>query len=274
NNLLQRMAGDVFHDHERQAITVEIGGRKLAGVVHRNDVRVAQAGNSLGFTAESIDYHRVAGSIRAQHLHGDLAREDVVGGQIYICHAAAANQRFDLIAVIDQPWQAGRQSFIVAHGASLCSSFAASGDSDAVSEGDSDSSTSSGPAEISKVTVVPGSTSLSAATSCSSTVPATEGSLRSSPLATAKPASWMRFCAASKLMPVTEGTATVSGAMAYVIEMVSPFSTLPVGFSEITSRGSYSLVSCGVESTTRPLPSSSAVTVSISWPTSEAETST
>ena len=130
NNLLQGMAGDVFHDHERQAITVEIGGRSSPVSYTETMLGVARPAEP-GFTAESIDHHRVAAVSGCSTFTGrPCARGRGRWPNIHLpCRCGQSAIRSSIAGHSDQPWQAGRQKLIVAHGASLCSSFAASGDS-------------------------------------------------------------------------------------------------------------------------------------------------
>lgn len=64
----------------------------------RHDVRVVQAGGSVGLAAESPLEGRVLGDVRGQHLEGYGAVGSGVVGPPDLTHAAAAEQTHQPIA--------------------------------------------------------------------------------------------------------------------------------------------------------------------------------
>ena len=61
------------------------------------DVWMIQRCENFGFTLEPSEAFRIAGYRSRQHLDGDLASEVGISGAIHLAHAAAAQQRQNLV---------------------------------------------------------------------------------------------------------------------------------------------------------------------------------
>ena len=90
--LLERDAVDELHD--------DVLRRGARHVIDRNDVRVGKHRDGLGFIVEAAAEIRVAREIAFQYLDRHKAVEPVALGLIDHCHAAAADQLKQLIAVV------------------------------------------------------------------------------------------------------------------------------------------------------------------------------
>jgi hypothetical protein len=66
--LLQRRAGNVLHDDERQPVD-------LTDVEHADDVRVGELRERAGLFDEELAQGPVSGGLRVEHLDRDLAAE-------------------------------------------------------------------------------------------------------------------------------------------------------------------------------------------------------
>ena len=90
--LLECDAVDELHD--------DVLRRGARHVIDRNDVRVGEHRDGLGFVVEAAAEIRVAREIAFQYLDRHKAVEPVALGLIDHCHAAAADQLKQLIAVV------------------------------------------------------------------------------------------------------------------------------------------------------------------------------
>ena len=85
-------------DHVRQRAAVDEVHREVpavvehAGLVHRDEVVVAQAGQQLRLALEAGARGRAGGAIGRQQLQGDGATERALHGFVHFAHAAAAEQ--------------------------------------------------------------------------------------------------------------------------------------------------------------------------------------
>ena len=68
-----------------------------ADVVNREDVRVRERGNRAGLALEPRERVGIAGKIRRDRLHRDVAAQARIAGAIHLAHPARAQQRDDLI---------------------------------------------------------------------------------------------------------------------------------------------------------------------------------
>ena len=89
--LLQRLAVDVLEDDVGAAAV-------LAGVDHRDDVRVRDLGDRARLAAEALDLVGLVGDLAVQDLGRDPALERLVAGQVDGRHAAAAELRLEPVA--------------------------------------------------------------------------------------------------------------------------------------------------------------------------------
>ena len=101
--LLQRLALDVLEDDVGVAAV-------LAGVDHRDHVRVGELGDRPSLAAEALDLVRLVGHLAVHHLHRDPALKRLVARQVHRRHAAAAELRLEAVAPRQHgPDQAGRE---------------------------------------------------------------------------------------------------------------------------------------------------------------------
>ena len=71
-------------------------------IIHRDDRRVVERGGVLRFAAEPELELGVAGEVRAQHLHRDVAAEPLVDTAVHLGHATVAERVAQLVAVGEQ----------------------------------------------------------------------------------------------------------------------------------------------------------------------------
>ncbi len=96
DDVAQRSPVDELHHDVGQRAVVGAG---LAGVVDGDDGRVVERGGVLRLPPEPFLELRVAGQVRAQHLHCHLAPEPDVATSVNLGHAAIAERFAQLIAV-------------------------------------------------------------------------------------------------------------------------------------------------------------------------------
>ena len=72
-------------------------GAKAADVIDRDDVRMVESGSCARFTLEAFEPFGVAGHVRRQDLHGDVAIQSIVVGAIDLAHSACADRADDLV---------------------------------------------------------------------------------------------------------------------------------------------------------------------------------
>ena len=88
-----RLAADVLHDE-----VVAAAGLVHAEVEDLDDVRVDELGDREGLAAEARDELLVVGQVLGQQLHGDLALEAAVEGEVDRRHPADAQASRELVA--------------------------------------------------------------------------------------------------------------------------------------------------------------------------------
>ena len=92
--LPQALAVDELHHHGLAPVLFE-------HVVHRDDVRVVQAGGGDGLAAEALGDDGVGGEVRLEPFHRHLAVEREVGGQPHLGHATLGELPLQLVSVGD-----------------------------------------------------------------------------------------------------------------------------------------------------------------------------
>ena len=80
-----------LHDDEPSAI------RRLADVVNRADVRMAECGDCPCFPLEALQGLSVGGQRLWEDFQGDGPVKSCIAGTIDLAHAAAADRRADLV---------------------------------------------------------------------------------------------------------------------------------------------------------------------------------
>ena len=89
--LPQGLTLEQLHDDELSAI------RRLADVVNRADVRMAERGDCPRFPLEALQGLGVGGQRLREDLQGDGPVKSCIVGTIDLAHAAAADRRADLV---------------------------------------------------------------------------------------------------------------------------------------------------------------------------------
>ena len=89
--LRQRPAAQQPEDQERTTRTAPV-------VVHRNDVRMLQAGNELGFGFEALHEARIVRELGPHHLDGHLASHARLHRPVHRAEAAFADDIAELVA--------------------------------------------------------------------------------------------------------------------------------------------------------------------------------
>src|SRR5262249_25369521 len=89
-SLLQRLAVEVLHDEIGDAVLV-------ANVVHRANVRMAQAGNGVCLTLEPRTPRGVVGDAGVKNLEGDITIEPRIAGPIHFAHPTSADRLEDFV---------------------------------------------------------------------------------------------------------------------------------------------------------------------------------
>ena len=74
----------------------------LAGVDHRDDVRMRELGDRARLAPEALDLVRLVGDLAVQDLDRDPALERLVAGEIDGRHAAAAELRLEPVAAVSR----------------------------------------------------------------------------------------------------------------------------------------------------------------------------
>ena len=92
--LPQALALDELHHHGLTPVLFE-------HVVHRDDVRVVQAGGGDGLTAEAFGDDLVGREVRLEPFHRHLAVEREVDGQPHLGHATLGELPLQLVSVGD-----------------------------------------------------------------------------------------------------------------------------------------------------------------------------
>src|SRR5262249_24008418 len=95
NDIVQRLAFDVFHDHE---ILIALSQKAEQCC----DVWMIESSEGDCFGPEALDNVRLAGKLRPQHLDGDFALEHCVDAAKHGAHSALANFFRDSVWT-DQP---------------------------------------------------------------------------------------------------------------------------------------------------------------------------
>jgi len=86
----QRLALEKLHHEKTDA-------RRLADVVQRADVRMAQRGNDARLALEALAELRIVGGVRRQNLDCDPPIEPRVARLVHLAHAAGADRRQNLV---------------------------------------------------------------------------------------------------------------------------------------------------------------------------------
>ena len=86
----KRRPVDELHDEGRCP-------RRIIEAVNLGDVRMIQRREDLRFTLEAGEAVMVGGDVRRQHLNGHIAVQAAIAGAVHLPHAAAANERDDVV---------------------------------------------------------------------------------------------------------------------------------------------------------------------------------
>ncbi|HEY8861054.1 MAG TPA: hypothetical protein VIN37_03040 [Candidatus Limnocylindria bacterium] len=94
DTLLQRRAGHVLHDDEREAVD-------LTDVVDGDDVRMGELGQRARLFDEQLAQRPVGRSLRVEQFHGDLAAECRVLSEVHLRGPTSADRLKDPVALIE-----------------------------------------------------------------------------------------------------------------------------------------------------------------------------
>src|SRR5207244_4467388 len=96
DEVAQHASLDILHDDEVRAVL-------LAPVVDRDDVGVVEVRRRLRFTTEPLDERRLARVFGEERLHRDRPIQQLVVGEVDLCHPALREFTLDLVAIRKDP---------------------------------------------------------------------------------------------------------------------------------------------------------------------------
>ena len=96
----QRLAFDKLHREEAPILDI-------TDLIDGDDVRVVERGGGARFLFEAAKRVGVARQLRTEQLHGDLSLEAAILREVHLAHAAAADEREDLVGSRPSAQRAG-----------------------------------------------------------------------------------------------------------------------------------------------------------------------